>query len=851
MIHRGFLIRIEDFSRRRWGVVFAVTGLLVAGSLLLATRLKLSSDILGMLPKNNAKISTYVSTIRDFGSLDYLLVMIEAPHEGTAEDIEELVDRFADKAGALPQVEYLEYRLDESNPAFRLFQQNAALFLDDQGLDRLAEALTDQNVRKRVGRLRDQLETPSSLFTKQLLERDPLGLAPIFLRRLLGGRGPLKVDLSSGYYVSGDGKAVLLIVKPKKPPQDVSFAEGLRAGIESSFSRAKAELAGEGAGESVSGAELKLGGGYIIAIEDSNLIKQDMKFNAIVSFLAVTGLYLFCYRRLAAIVYSTIPLLVGQALTFAVAVLFLDGLNGATAGFTAMLMGLGTDFTIVMYGRYVEERQKGASLATATHRMMGETALGVFTGAITSAGTFGAVCISRFPGLRDFGFLVGAGILLCLVAILFLLPAMIAWNEGRRPRKTDVVKRLYLHSFGVEKILHVANRWPKGVLAVCIVVTAIAGVAAWRIELSDSYRDLRSPNNRGFLVQEEIGKRFGGSFNYMVAVCHGKTESEALQKNRLVLDRLRPWVERGDVLGYESLLTYLPDDASQQRVIRRLEEGSAGPYSAERAAKTFRAALAEQGFREGAFEGWMEQLPAMLHPERALRIDDLRTGELDRLVNRYVKRMNGEIRTATFIFPSPIRWKDTAPTEFVQSLQENDPGIVVTGLAVVSREVKGLFRTDAKIALALGMLLVAVLLMLDFRSVRLTFYGLLQLGVGVVWMLGLMKAANIQMNFVNAFATTMILGVGIDYGIHLIHRIWEERSLSNDGVLETGKAVVMAALTNVAGFGTVALSNFPGIRSMGLVCLFGTLGCLATSLTLLPALMKLFPEPKTAPPPPD
>src|SRR5262245_39591329 len=118
MIHRGILIRIEDFSRRRWGVVFALTALVVAGSMWLSTRLKLSSDILSLLPTGNPKISAYVSTIRDFGSLDYLLVMVDAPPENTSEDIEELVDRFAEELSALPQVEYVEYRLDETNPAF-------------------------------------------------------------------------------------------------------------------------------------------------------------------------------------------------------------------------------------------------------------------------------------------------------------------------------------------------------------------------------------------------------------------------------------------------------------------------------------------------------------------------------------------------------------------------------------------------------------------------------------------------------------------------------------------------------------------------------------------------------------
>ena len=146
---------------------------------------------------------------------------------------------------------------------------------------------------------------------------------------------------------------------------------------------------------------------------------------------------------------SVLPLAVGQALTFAVAYYMLHQLNASSSAFTALLMGLGTDFTIVMYARYVEERRAGKSLAEATELMVGETGLGVFTGAITSAGTFYAMCVSRFRGLFDLGFLIGTGILLCAVAILFLLPAMITWNEGVRRRKVDSVRKLHLQSFGL------------------------------------------------------------------------------------------------------------------------------------------------------------------------------------------------------------------------------------------------------------------------------------------------------------------------------------------------------------------------------------------------------------------
>ena len=182
-------------------------------------------------------------------------------------------------------------------------------------------------------------------------------------------------------------------------------------------------------------------------------MKQTVVVNGVVAFFAVVLLYWICYRRFAALLYSSVPLLVGQAMTFAVATIVLGSLNSASASLPALLMGLGTDFTILMYARYVEERQAGASVAGATERMVGETGLGVFTGAITSAGTFYAMCVGSFRGLRDLGFLVGTGILICAVAILFLLPAMIAWNDGARKSGEGKVKKLHLQSLGLEHLI--------------------------------------------------------------------------------------------------------------------------------------------------------------------------------------------------------------------------------------------------------------------------------------------------------------------------------------------------------------------------------------------------------------
>jgi hypothetical protein len=119
----------------------------------------------------------------------------------------------------------------------------------------------------------------------------------------------------------------------------------------------------------------------------------------------------------------------------------------------------------------------------------------------------------------------------------------------------------------------------------------------------------------------------------------------------------------------------------------------------------------------------------------------------------------------------------------------------------------------------------------------LTAIALAQLVSGVLLMLGGMKLLGMHINYANSFVATMIMGVGIDYAIHLVHRLQRNGGVVDEGVIETGKGVALAAATNVAGFGTLAFGNYPAMRSVGIVALIGSLTCLLTALTLVPALM--------------
>lgn len=837
-VKQGLFLRIEDLARRRYRLVFLVTVALCLLSLFLGRHLTLDGDVLNLVPRENRVINTFREALKDFGSLDYLLLLVEARKGQTVDELQEFADLLAARLQAVPDIQYVEHKIDTSGPFFSFFRTNQILFLPPARLDDLQARFTDPAIRAQVQENFRQLTGPSSFIVKQLLEEDPFQVSSLVFKEVLRSKGPLKVDLSSGYYLSKDGGSLLIIAKPIKPAQDTAFDKRLLEQVR----RAVAEVSdtfAAGLEEQAAAPGVDYGGGYIIALDDSELIMQDMLRNGTLSFIIILALYYFCYRRFGAILYSSVPLMVGQMLTLAAAYIFLRHLNSATTGFTAMLMGLGTDFSIVMYARYVEERTRGRSLEEALRLMMGVSAFGVFTGAITSAGTFYAMCVTEYKGLRDFGFLVGTGILFCLAAILFLLPAMIAWNEGRVRRK-DVAKKLYLHSFGVERVMAWSTRHPAPVLAASALLTIGLGFYAWNVEFTSNVQDLRSPKNRGIMMQETIARKFEASFTPMMVLCRGEDLDGVMEKNREANRLLDRFVEDGTLRGYESIFNYLPPRQDQEQVIRALRAGRDGAFDVPRIERTFRSALNDSGFRAETYDTYLKALPAILRPERPLAVSDLEAAGLERFIGRYIREdEGGRYKSVTYLFPAGPEAKRTAPRALVKALDHPSQGIEITGVNIASAELKRIFSRDAWRAVILGLILVTLLLWMDFRSLWLTALANIQLLVGVVWMLGCMRLLGIKMNFVNAFVTTMILGVGIDYGIHIIHRISQEGLSNFDGLMETGKAVVMAALTNVAGFGTIGLSNYPGLRSMGIVAAIGSVTCLVTALTTLPALLIL------------
>jgi predicted RND superfamily exporter protein len=838
---QGILLGLERFSRGHYRLVFLLALLVIVAGTWLGSHLSIDSDILELIPEGNPQVDSFKKAVAEFGSISFLIALIDAGEYEGPDEIEDFADLLARELESDPElVERIEYRLDPGADFLEVFYDNALMYLSPERLPDLAAKLSDAAIHERMEQNRLSLSSPTAALTEELMINDPLGLMPLFFDRSMGGGlGNLKVDLSDGYYLAKDGRTLIMLIKPTGSWQDLEFDERLMASVRRAEQSVRDQLAEELAEVNAqpSGIEVRYSGRYAITVDETNLIRQDVGRNLIFSLLAVSALYWICYRRFAALLYSSVPLLVGQAMTFGVAFFVLHSLNAASSAFTALLMGLGTDFVIVMYARYVEERRLGRTLAEATELMVGETGLGVFTGAITSAGTFYAMCISEFRGLFDLGFLIGTGILLCAVAIVFLVPAMIKWNEGVRRRKVESLKKLHVQSFLLEYLIPFAARHRVLVIGTTILLTVGSGYLATHLQFDDTVSVLRSENSPAYQEQKRMQEKFGAALSYMMALAVAPTAEEAIALTEKIEQRLQPFLEDGTVHHHDSILAYLPPYSQQRQILAALADDDRGAFDAARIRATFEQAVEENGFRAAAFAGFLGRMGRFLAPEGPVSLEDLEQRGLGRLTERYVRRDEDGVHIVTYISLSDPRWRRNPPPGLIETLSEGEEGIVVTGTNVVGREFRKIFSREAPRAVLIGLVVVFVLLLVDFRSLRLTSIALGQLTCGVIMMLGVMKLFDIHLNYVNAFVATMILGVGIDYSIHLVHRMSLTGGKVESGLLETGKAVVLAALTNIAAFGTLTLGNYPALRSFGMVALIGSATCLLTALTFVPAVM--------------
>ncbi|KWW99150.1 hypothetical protein LI90_784 [Carbonactinospora thermoautotrophica] len=176
----------------------------------------------------------------------------------------------------------------------------------------------------------------------------------------------------------------------------------------------------------VPGGTLTLAGAAVSAVTERRTAV------AVTGFLAVFVGLLLIYRNWRRAIAPVVPVVLVTGWSSGVMWLLGIELNPLTAVMSALIIGIGTEFAILLLERYEEERATGAAPTAAINQAVTRVGQAVTASALTVAAGFGALLASSFPALREFAAVTVINVLLSLLATLVIIPPLIVRLDRRR-----------------------------------------------------------------------------------------------------------------------------------------------------------------------------------------------------------------------------------------------------------------------------------------------------------------------------------------------------------------------------------------------------------------------------------
>ena len=628
------------------------------------------------------------------------------------------------------------------------------------------------------------------------------------------------------------------------------------------------------------GVRVRLTGNPVINYEEMVGLLWEIGFGGVLTFGFVVLVLTRALRSFRLVVASVITLLVGLVWTASFATAAVGSLNLVSVAFAILFIGLGVDFAIHLGMAYINglrdslatRRNPDPHLAAISHAV-DQVGRAFVICTITTAVGFYVFIPTDNAGVAELGLIAGSGMILNFFLTMTLLPALLA-SPLRLDLKADFPERMSLRQGGWIAL----TRWPRVITGCAAVLLAWGAWQSMKVEFDANVVGMRDPGTQSVETFNEMLEASGTLSPWPM-----DTVAEDLQ----AAERIGREVEQLEVVEVAlTLLDYVPRDQDEKLVSLRdvghllhapggTPSQQAAPSTTEQieALRALRDTLRARGLDQesSAPAGSMatlrarldeflrlvehdteveatlknlqtvllEGLPDQLHRLReATRVEEV---ELDDLPQQLRDRMlTPDGRARVQIFPAEQMSDEAAFTRFAREVQRVVPA--ATGLPMnmvaFAEATHSSFR-EALVA-AIG-LITLFLFMLWRRSVPVALV-LAPLLLSNLLTIGVMSATGIAFNFVNVVVVPLLLGIGVDSGIHLVHRA-DTLARSGDGDLlssTTARAVFYSALTTTLSFGTLALSSHQGVASLGVVLSFGMIFTIFSNLVVLPCLLALF-----------
>jgi predicted RND superfamily exporter protein len=819
-------MRPSDFIARivteRRIVVWIVVAAIAIGSVVILTRhLALDSDIINMLPDKFDSVGGLKIYNRDFEQTRELTFALLCQPE----DVDKLDEYAPTFAKILRHQAWCERILAgspmETNEGVHDLQGMALpllLNLDPPAFAHTLELLQPEKMRERLHRLHEQIEagSPRPQFE---LDFDPLGLIGPAIRPFAEGNA---VEEDQPLTSPDRTMRVFLVVTNQKTPSAFD-SQKLMHRVDKFCAE---PLPGWEGGP----IKLLVTGRSAYVSDISLSMRHDVAATLIGSIILVGAIFFVGFRRWLPLAGMGFALLLSCLVGLAIGLLIFGQLNMVTIGFSAILVGLGVDFAILIFGRYQQARGDGESHRQAVATSVAKLGRAVFFGALTTAVGFLALILSGSLGFSELGVLIAIGILfagffMCTILFLFI-----------RERQKNIEHDWLFEA--VKRYVCWAVQKPKPLLAVVLSLLVILGVIGFSplipLPFDSSTRSLEPKGSRASQGLATIMAKMPARWEPVLAIIRAKNAQDLSDQWHKTAAHWAELQRDGKIKGYSTpaALALSPKTMAENRA-------KLSSINFDQSADELRKALDAEGFSRGPFSSafhLLDDLKKMQDPATPMphwRDHLPRSSSWWFLIDRYFAR--DPLLTTGFVTTTAPITKHATYETLSQELPVQGVPMILSGWSYTLANLLPWSRHQLLIISALMAFFDAVLLAFLYRNWRLWIIQELTLVFAIGAMLASMKLLNIPLNLLNVLSFRLVLAIGVDYGIYII-LIWQKAHNLEHDVAGVVKPVLLAGLTAVSGFGSLGLARNPSLSGLGIACAIGIFWSLvATIFFTLPA----------------
>lgn len=595
----------------------------------------------------------------------------------------------------------------------------------------------------------------------------------------------------------------------------------------------------------------------LMAYDVDEASNQSMYYLGILIIVSIIVILYINFRDSSYVFLCVFTLLIAVIWTFATLVILGFEFTALEVAVVPLIIGMGVDDSVHFSRRYLEERENGERVGKAIGITFRSIGMAIFLTSLTTVIAFLSNSTSKVGPVRDFGIICAFGITYAFILTITFHLALRYWidskkeERGRKDKALEFFKKKKNHIVDLDrfmaKVALAVDRFPLSVVLIAIIITLASFVASFQVRREFSVEDFLPEEFATLKAGKDINTLYeGGTFTTAYILIEG--EDVAKVDTLLAMDNTSANImddKRFVILGsgkgssvplMDSVLLVMDKAIEANQTLKDNYHFKISPYNKYWPREHYIPS------EETTDEDIKDFFNYLLHNNTVM--NDIQGLTYKEAMKKLIyKDEDGNFKAAVIKVSVSTQTNEDARKAH-RDLKKDITGFIhgektsVTGYVILLVVTSDTLQESQVRATVISIVLAFVILLFVFKGdVKLGIIGVVPVVFSTLWILGFMVFSSylhenvtsvmpsISLNVLTVTVTSLSIGLGIDFAIHVIERFKEDLKLRHRTVEEainstlehTGSALFISALTTIVGFGVLIFSPMPLVRSYGVI----------------------------------